>query len=107
MLRNTILILTAALISQVSLAEGYDFKTISKKYPSVAYDKKTVTSAKMEGECLVGLKELNFRKKLEFDPVAEWTTYRTSALLRQFAPCTVLIIMEVAQSMLKNDITLK
>jgi hypothetical protein len=59
--------------------------------------------AKMEGECLVGLKELNFKEKDEFDPVAEWTSYRTSPLLEQFSPCQVLIIMEVAQQQLESS----
>ena len=40
----------------------------------------------MQGECLVGLKELNFQKREDFDPVAEWTNYRAFSLLEQFPP---------------------
>ena len=56
----------------------------------------------MQGECLVGLKELNFKRTEKFDAVAEWTNYRTISLLEQFAPCQVLIMMEVAQRKLRN-----
>jgi hypothetical protein len=49
---------------------------------------------------LVALKELNFKKKDGFDPVAEWTSYRSISLLEQFPPCEVLIMMEVARKSL-------
>lgn len=55
----------------------------------------------MQGECSAGLKELNSRKANEFDPVAEWTDYRSISLLRQFPPCEVLVMMEVARTQLK------
>jgi hypothetical protein len=32
-----------------------------------------------------------------FDPVSEWTSFRSLSLLEQFPPCTVLIILEVAR----------
>ena len=51
----------------------------------------------MQGECLVGLKEINFREKRDFDAVAEWTNYRSLSLLEQFPPCTVLVMMETAR----------
>lgn len=87
-------------ISSLVMANN-TYDDISKRYSSVALDEKIVMAAKMQGECLVGLKELNFKAKLEFDPVAEWTTYRSSSLLEQLSPCQVLIIMEVAQRKLK------
>lgn len=95
-------ILLLALSHQAG-AENYTYENISKKYNDVALNVKEVKRAKMEGECLVGLKKLNFKKQVTFDAVAEWTNYRSISLLEQFSPCTVLIIMEVAQSKLKND----
>jgi len=68
----------------------------------VQLDAKAVKRAQMEGECLVGLKNLNFKKQDDFDAVAEWTSYRSFSLLEQYSPCQVLIIMEVAQAKLKN-----
>ena len=102
-----IVILLAVLMSQVTLAEEFTYKNISKRYQDVKLDEKAVKSAEMEGECLVGLKELNFKKKQKFDAVAEWTNYRSISLLEHYSPCTVLIIMEVAKSKIKNGDTLK
>ncbi len=101
-----IVILVAVLISRVTLAEEFSYKNISKRYQDVQLDEKAVKSAKMEGECLVGLKELNFKKKQKFDAVAEWTNFRSISLLEHYSPCTVLIIMEVAKSKIKNGDTL-
>jgi hypothetical protein len=85
-----------------SFAEANNtYADIAKRNAAVAFNKQQVMEAKMQGECLVGLKELNFKKKNEFDPVAEWTSYRSSSLLEQLSPCQVLIIMEVAQNKLK------
>ena len=89
--------------SHSAQAESYTYENISKKYKDVALNEKEVKKAKMEGECLVGLKNLNFKKKEKFDAVAEWTNYRSISLLTQFSPCTVLIIMETAKSKLKNE----
>tara|TARA_R110002072_G_scaffold12295_1_gene53534 strand:+ start:1862 stop:2230 length:369 start_codon:yes stop_codon:yes gene_type:complete len=80
----------------------YTHDAIAKRYETVALSKSEVESAKMQGECLVGLKELNFKRTEKFDAVAEWTNYRTISLLEQFAPCQVLIMMEVAQRKLRN-----
>ena len=77
--------------------ENYTYEAIAKRHMDASLDKKSVENAKMQGECLVGLKELNFKKTDEFDPVSEWTNYRSFSLLEQFPPCTVLIIMEVAR----------
>jgi len=59
----------------------------------------------MEGECLVGLNELNSKERQKFKPVAERTNYRLFSLLDQYSPCTVLIIMEVAKSKLDSNAT--
>jgi hypothetical protein len=77
------------------------YQDIAKRHAKVALNQQKVAEAKMQGECLVGLKELNFKKSEDFDPVAEWTTYRSSSLLKQIPPCEVLIIMEVAKAKLK------
>jgi hypothetical protein len=101
--RKIILLFAIALYLQTSAAEEYSYASISKRYAEVELDSKAVKRAKMEGECLVGLKNLNYRKKEDFDAVAEWTSYRSFSLLEQYSPCNVLIIMEVAQAKLKND----
>jgi hypothetical protein len=88
-------------LTQISLAEDYTYESISKKYPEVQLYATAVQRAQMEGECLVGLKNLNFKKKDNFDAVAEWSSYRSFSLLEQFPPCKVLFIMEVAQARLK------
>ena len=85
------------LVSARVLAEDYSYQAISKRYPAARLDAATVRDAKMQGECLVGLKQLNFKRRDSFDPVAEWTSYRSLSLLEQFPPCQVLVMMEVAR----------
>lgn len=102
MFRKIVLLFKLALCSLTSVAEDYSYTNISKRYTEVELDSKALKRAKMEGECLVGLKNLNYRKKEDFDAVAEWTSYRSFSLLEQYLPCTVFIIMEVAQEKLKN-----
>ena len=84
-------------LAAVAQANDFTYAAIAQRYGDAGLDARTVSEAKMQGECLVGLKELNFRKRDEFDPVAEWTNYRSLSLLAQYPPCTVLIIMEVAR----------
>lgn len=79
----------------------YTYNEIAKRHTDSSLRQEDVNAAKMQGECLVGLKELNFKKKNKFDPVSEWTSYRSVSLLEQYSPCEVLIIMEVAQAKLK------
>lgn len=83
-----------------ALAEDYSYDAIGKRFSEIRLDAESERKAKMQGECLVGLKELNFRKRDDFDPVAEWTNYRAISLLEQFPPCKVLIMMEVARKVL-------
>ena len=89
-------------LSAGALADDYSYDKVKKRYTSTALSATEVQYAKMQGECLVGLKDLNFKKKNNFDPVAEWGNYRSLSLLEQFSPCEVLIMMEVAQSKLKS-----
>lgn len=103
-IKKVVSISVICLFSGVVLAGDYTHKKIANRYDSTALNKKQVDAAKMQGECLVGLKELNFKKKEDFDPVAEWTTFRSSALLKQYSPCEVLIMMEIAQKKLRTDI---
>ena len=87
----------------VNAAESYRSTDIAKRYAETAMTPKEIKRAEMQGECLVGLKELNFKKKNKFDAIAEWTNYRTISLLEQFPPCEVLIMMEVAKERLRED----
>jgi hypothetical protein len=61
-----------------------------------------IKEAEMQGECRVGLEEMNYKKKNKFDAIAEWATYRTISLLEQFPPCDVLVMMEVAKNKLRE-----
>ena len=102
---SQVLLLTV-LLTCWSMASGQDlfsYEDIAKRYNGSQLSSATVEEAKMQGECLVGLKNLNFRKRDEFDPVAEWTNYRSLSLLEQFPPCTVLIMMEVARTELVEE----
>ena len=81
-------------------ADECAYADIAKRYPQQQLSAERLATARMNGECLVGLKELNFRSSEEFDPVAEWTNYRGLSLLEQFPPCDVLVIMEVAREVL-------
>lgn len=91
------LLLIALSVSFHVCANDLTYLEIAKKHESVALSKKQLDTYKMHGHCLVALKELNFKKKDSFDPVAEWTSYRSISLLEQFTPCEVLIMMEVAR----------
>ena len=87
-----------------TLAYGGDFsyQAVASRHGEAALTDEKVAEARMQGECLVGLKNLNFRKKEDFDPVAEWTNYRSISLLEQYSPCEVLIMLEIAQKELRS-----
>ena len=84
-------------------AADFSYASIAKRHPQSRLDAATVERARMDGECLVGLKQLNFQKRHDFDPVAEWTNYRSLSLLEQFPPCAVLIMIEVARAHLVDE----
>jgi hypothetical protein len=63
-------------LNSAVLAEDFSYAAIAERYSDTKLDAKVVRESQMQGECLVGLKELNFRKRDDFDPVAEWTNYR-------------------------------
>jgi len=83
--------------------DSFSYKDIAERYRASRLSTALVDDAKMQGECLVGLKKLNFRKREDFDPVAEWTNYRSLSLLDQYPPCAVLIMMEVARTELIKE----
>lgn len=90
--------LAALTASKMGYASDFSYAAVADRYQDSALDPAAVKDAKMQGECLVGLKELNFKKNDKFDPIAEWTNYRSISLLEQFPPCEVLIMMEVAKA---------
>jgi len=96
--------LAITLFLSPAMAEDFSYAEIAKRYESTALSKAEVKEAKMHGECLVGLKKLNFRSSEKFDPVAEWTNYRSLSLLEQFPPCVVLVMMEVARKDLLEEL---
>lgn len=93
-----IAILLAAIAAVPGRAAEFSYEAIAERYADTGLDQKAVQEARMQGECLVGLKELNFQKREDFDPVAEWTNYRAFTLLEQYSPCAVLIMIEVARA---------
>ena len=98
-----LLLVVAGLWTGTAVARSYQFDAIQVRFPDVAIDKAQTESARMQGECLVGLKALNFRgNQAAFDPVAEWSNFRTVSLLEQFSPCEVLAMMDVAHERLKT-----
>lgn len=84
-------------------ADDFSYEAIAERFAETRLDAQSVEEAKMHGECLVGLKQLIFVKRDDFDPVAEWINYRTISLLEQFPPCNVLIMMEVARKELMEQ----
>ncbi len=93
----------ALLFASVAQGAEFSYDEIAKRHKDVRLTESLLNNARMQGECLVGLKELNFKRKKDFDPVAEWTNFRSVSLLEQFPPCQVLVIMEVAQKELKKQ----
>lgn len=105
---TTLLMLTmtlyVALFGTASvLAADYSYQAIAKRNSGVALSAQQVAAIEMQGECLFGLKQLNFKKKDVFDPVAEWTSYRSKSLLEQYSPCEVLIMIGVARKSLLQE----
>ena len=87
----------------VAQSEEFSYEAIAGRFVNSRLNDESVREAKMHGECLVGLKQLIFVKRDDFDPVAEWINYRTISLLEQFPPCNVLIMMEVARAELMAE----
>ncbi|MEM9302650.1 MAG: hypothetical protein AAGE01_11090 [Pseudomonadota bacterium] len=58
--------------------------------------------ARLQGECLVGIKQLNFTGG-EYDPIEEWLRARTTQLLQRHDPCTTLAMLEVTKRHLEAE----
>ena len=95
------LAITFISFSSLSATSRYDM--VAKEYEKIALKANVVESAKMQGVCLVQLKELTFKTTNEFDPISEWVNYRSVSLLEQYSPCEVLIMLEVANDMIRNE----
>lgn len=95
------LALASMSFSSLSATSRYD--RVAKEYEKIALKANVVEGAKMQGVCLVQLKELTFKKKNEFDPISEWVNYRSVSLLEQYSPCEVLIMLEVANDMIRDE----
>lgn len=61
---KTLTISSVLLLStSMATAKEHSYHKVAKAHPTAKLSKKLVENAKMQGECLVGLKELNYRKK--------------------------------------------
>ena len=95
--------LVCLLLATVANADDFSYEAIAERFSDTQLDATSVEEAKMNGECLVGLKHIIFVRREDFDPVAEWINLRTYSLLEQFPPCDVLIMMEVARERLMAE----
>lgn len=100
--RWLILLLLMAMSFVVS-ADAKRYDNVAQKYKDSALSPQVVGKAKMQGECLVQLKELTFKRKDKFDPISEWVNYRSVSLLQQYSPCEVLIMLEVANKKIRDE----
>ena len=85
-------------------ATDYSYQSIVKRNPAGKMTQTQVAQAKVQAQCLVGIKKLNFKRKDSFDPISEWTSFRTAALLERYSPCEVLIMLEVVQTELRKEL---
>ena len=69
--------------------DAFSYDAIAKCHPATSLGAEAVSDAKMQGECLVGIKNLNFQRRSDSDPAAEWTNYRSVSMLEQYPPCNV------------------
>jgi hypothetical protein len=81
MRRNLGMLVLLVITPLAQASVEFSYEAISKRYKAEQFSTSEVAEAKMHGECLVGLKELNFRSSEEFDPVEDWTNYRSLSLL--------------------------
>lgn len=101
-MKKTLIFLSLLISHFCCYAGKFSYEEIAKRHQTAALSPESVALAKMQGECLVGLKDLNFKKMETFDPVGEWTNLRSFTLLEQYSPCEVLLIIEVAQENFKT-----
>ena len=91
---------TVACYSSFAMSDMY--KDVAKNYGRFGLSTDEIGSAKLQGECLVQLKNLTFKRKDKFDPISEWVNYRSVSLLEQYSPCEVLIMLEVANEKIRG-----
>jgi hypothetical protein len=94
---------TMAFMSLSASAIEYTYQEIAKRNSEHQLNKATMQKMAMEAECLVGIKKLNFKRKDAFDPIAEWSSFRTRSLLEKYTPCESLVILEIAQQRLREE----
>jgi hypothetical protein len=97
------LTLALSLTPMAAQATDYSYAEIAKRSGDQKLDKKALQNIKMQAECLVGIKKLNFKRKDNFDPISEWTSFRTRSLLEQYSPCETLVMLEIAQKRLREE----
>ena len=85
-----------------AVADDFTVDAIEKRAGQVVLTEAQKTEAQIQGECLVGIKKINFTGG-EFDPVEEWLRFRTSQLLEHNDPCTTLAMLEVAKRHLEAE----
>lgn len=91
---------TVACYSSFAISDMY--KDVAKNHQGFGLSEDKIGSAKLQGECLVQLKDLTFKRKDKFDPISEWINYRSVSLLEQYSPCEVLIMLEVANKKIRG-----
>ncbi|GEA10246.1 hypothetical protein [Alteromonas sp. KUL49] len=101
-MKKLLVCLVFAFISLPVFSASSRYEAVADNYEQYALDEPLIENAKMQGECLVQLKELTFKKKNEFDPISEWVNYRSVSLLEQYSPCEVLIMLEVANDKIRQ-----
>lgn len=79
------------------------YDMVVKEYEKIVFKVNVVEGVKMQGVCLVQLKELIFKKKNEFDLIFEWVNYCLVFLFEQYFLCEVFIMLEVVNDMIWDE----
>ena len=101
-MKTILFALAVYIFSCTAVANTAMYSQVASQYPENALSKQQITNAAMQGECLVQIKELTFKKKNDFDPISEWINYRSVSLLEKYSPCETLIMLEVANKQLRD-----
>ena len=99
-MKKSLFVALALSVSGVAAAEDYSAAAIAARHNAERNFKLEKSRIAREAECLVGIKKLNFKRKDHFDPIAEWTSFRTSQLLEKYSPCETLLMLEIAREKL-------
>lgn len=101
-MKRVLFVLAVSIFSCTAAANTAMYSQVASQYPENALSTEQITNAAMQGECLVQIKELTFKKKNDFDPISEWINYRSVSLLEKYSPCETLIMLEVANIELRK-----